>query len=220
MWASACACPSGLRRYLLVLLALTASIALMLPGCSLSGSSRDFHGIVVDHADFGRNFALHDFHGQERHLADYRGKVVVLFFGYTQCPDVCPSTLATLAETMRLLDAEAKHVQVLFITLDPERDTPALLAAYVPQFNANFVGLSGSPSVIADTAREFRVVYQKNTDRITGSYSLDHSTYTYIYDPQGRLRLIEKYGETAEHLAEDIRRIQSTQSSRSSQSIH
>lgn len=179
----------------------------MLSGCGIPGNNSDLHGIVVDRAEFGRDFALQDTQGQERRLADYRHKVVVLFFGYTQCPDVCPSTLSTLAETMRLLDTEAARVQVLFITLDPERDTPALLSAYVPQFNASFVGLSGTPRTIADTAREFSVIYQKHPGSIPGSYSLDHSTYTYLYDPQGRLRLIEKYGETAEHLATDIRRL-------------
>jgi len=205
-------CGSGPRRCLIASLVSLVSLiltTLVVSGCSVSGSGNDFYGNVVDHTEFGRGFSLSDPQGRKRHLADYRGKVVVLFFGYTQCPDVCPSTLSTLAETMRLLGNESARVQVLFITLDPERDTPALLAAYVPQFNAGFVGLSGDTRAIAETAREFRVIYQKHFDneRKTGSYSLDHSTYTYLYDPQGRLRLIEKYGETAEHLAADIRRL-------------
>lgn len=202
-------CGDRLRHCLIGSLASLVLTALVVSGCSVSGSGNDFHGNIVNHAAFGRDFALYDPQGRERHLTDYRGKVVVLFFGYTQCPDVCPSTLSTLAETMRLLGNESVRVQVLFITLDPERDTPALLAAYVPQFNADFVGLSGDTRTITETAREFRVIYQKHFDSEakTGNYSLDHSTYTYLYDPQGRLRLIEKYGETAEHLAADIRRL-------------
>ncbi|SMB21314.1 Electron transport protein SCO1/SenC [Sterolibacterium denitrificans] len=180
---------------------------LLLYGCDIPPASSGFHARPIDTDNIGRDFSLVDHHGQPRRLADYRGKIVVLFFGYTQCPDVCPTTLATMAEVMQQLGADAGKVQVLFITLDPARDTRELLAVYVPQFHPDFVGLSGDTATTAATAREFHVYYRQRpgSGDSPNHYSIDHTANSYVYDPQGRLRLLVKYGETAEHIAADIR---------------
>ena len=156
---------------------------------------------------FGRDFALTDHTGKPRTLADFRGKVVVLFFGYTQCPDVCPTTLATLAEVMQRLGPDAASVQVLFVTIDPERDTAELLSQYVPAFNPSFVGLSGDAEATARTAKEFKILYQKQPGRTPGSYTMDHSAGTFVFDPQGRLRLYVGYGQGADVFVHDIREL-------------
>jgi protein SCO1 len=153
---------------------------------------------------FGKDFALTDHNGKARTLADYRGKVVVLFFGYTQCPDVCPTTLTELAEVMRRLGPDAKKVQVLFATIDPERDTPELLRSYVPAFDPSFVGLYGDAEATARTAKEFKVVYQKQPGPTPSTYTMDHSAGTFVFDPQGRLRLYVGYGQGPEVFTHDI----------------
>lgn len=166
-----------------------------------------FAATDITGAEFGREFsaALIDHTGQPRRLADYRGKVVVIFFGYIQCPDVCPTMLAGMAEVMKLLGNDAKQVQVLFITVDPERDTRALLATYVPQFHPSFVGLYADADTTAATAREFKVFYQKQAGSTPTTYSVDHSANCYIYDPQGRLRLYAMYSAPPEQIAADIK---------------
>lgn len=174
----------------------------LLAGC---GGPPRFVSTDVTGAEFGRDFALTDPSGQVRHLADYRGKAVVIFFGYTQCPDVCPTTLSGMAETMKLLGEDAKRVQVLFVTLDPERDTRELLAAYVPQFYPSFVGLSADLPTTAATAMEFKVFFQKQAGSTPQTYTIDHTATSYAYDPQGRLRLLVKYTESPQNLAADLR---------------
>lgn len=154
---------------------------------------------------YGRDFQLTDHTGKPRTLADYRGKAVVLFFGYTQCPDVCPTTLSTLAEAMKRLGPDADRVQVLFVTIDPERDTPELLAHYVPAFDPRFVGLYGDAEATARTAKEFRVIYQKQPGPTPTTYTMDHSAGTFIFDPQGRLRLYVGYGQGPDVFAHDLR---------------
>lgn len=176
-----------------------------LSACDPRKPAAKFHGMVIDQADFGRDFQLNAPDGQPRRLSDFRGQAVVIFFGYTQCPDICPTTLSTLAEAMHLLGKEANRVQVLFVTLDPQRDTRELLASYVPRFHPDFLGLSGDEAATAAVAREFRVYYLKRPGSTPGSYSLDHTANIYLYDPQGRLRLAEKQGETAETIAADLR---------------
>ncbi|MDD5175174.1 MAG: SCO family protein [Sterolibacterium sp.] len=168
-----------------------------------------FASADITGAKFGREFpaALTDHTGQPRRLADYKGKVVVIFFGYTQCPDVCPTMLAGLAEVMKLLGNDAKHVQVLFITVDPERDTQELLAAYVPQFYPTFVGLYADAGTTASTTREFKVFYQKQPGSTPTTYSVDHSANSYVYDPQGRLRLYVMLNAPPEQIAADIKRL-------------
>ena len=165
-------------------------------------SSTDISGGAL-----GVDFALQDQQGKQRRLSAFKGKVVIVFFGYTQCPDVCPTTLTTLKETMLLLGKDAQQVQVILITLDPERDTQALLAEYIPSFHPSFLGLRGNLAETEATARAFKVFYKKQPGTAPGSYSIDHSTGTYVYDPQGRLRLYVKYGETAEHIAADIKQL-------------
>jgi protein SCO1 len=153
---------------------------------------------------YGRDFQLVDHTGKPRTLADYRGKAVVLFFGYTQCPDACPTTLTALAEAMKRLGPDADHVQVLFVTIDPERDTPALLAQYVPAFDPRFVGLYGDADATARTAKEFKVVYQKQPGTTPGTYSMDHSAGTFVFDPQGKLRLYVGYGQGPDVFVHDL----------------
>ncbi|HET7098363.1 MAG TPA: SCO family protein [Casimicrobiaceae bacterium] len=179
--------------------------ALALSGCGLG--SPKFKASDVTGAGFGRDFALSDPSGKQRTLADYRGKIVVLFFGYTQCPDVCPTTLAALAETMKSLGADASRVQVVFVTVDPDRDTGEVLASYVTAFDPSFVGLRGDADAIARTAKEFKILYQKQPGRTPQSYTIDHSAGTFVFDPQGRLRLYVGNGQGPDVFAHDIREL-------------
>ena len=179
----------------------------LLAGCSSGPDAPTFKASDVTGTSYGRDFALSDHHGKPRTLADFRGKVVVLFFGYTQCPDVCPTTLAELAEVMRQLGPDAARVQVLFATIDPERDTAELLAQYVPAFNPTFLGLRGDDDATARTAKEFRVFYQKQPGRTPDTYTMDHSAGTFVFDPQGRLRVYVSYGQGPEVFVHDIREL-------------
>jgi len=179
--------------------------ALALSGCG-AGAPK-FKASDVSGAGFGRDFTLTDPAGRQRTLADYRGKVVVLFFGYTQCPDVCPTTLSTLAETMKSLGADADRVQVIFVTVDPDRDTGEIIASYVTAFNPSFVGLRGDSEAIARTAKEFKILYQKRPGRTPESYTVDHSAGTFVFDTQGRLRLYVGTGQGPDVFAHDIREL-------------
>jgi protein SCO1/2 len=179
--------------------------ALLLAACEAGGPK--FAASDVTGSAFGRDFALQDPDGRERTLADFRGKAVVLFFGYTQCPDVCPTTLATLAETMKRLGPDADRVQVLFVTVDPERDTAALLRQYVPAFDRRFLGLRGDAAATARTAKEFKVIYEKVPGATPGSYTMDHSAGSYVFDPQGRLRLYVANGQGPDVFAHDLREL-------------
>jgi len=190
----------GIVRALLAVLA-----GLLLVACEAGGPK--FRASDVTGASFGRDFALQDPDGRQRTLADFRGKAVVVFFGYTQCPDVCPTTLATLAEAMKKLGNDADRVQVLFITVDPERDTPALLKQYVPAFDPRFLGLRGDADATARTAKEFKVLYEKVPGPTPGSYTMDHSAGSFVFDPQGRLRLYVAHGQDADVFAHDLREL-------------
>jgi protein SCO1/2 len=184
------------------------TLTLCVLACLLAACSPDaprFRGSDVTGSAFGRDFDLVDPAGQRRTLADYRGKVVVLFFGYTHCPDVCPTTLSELAAAMKELGAEAQRVQVLFVTVDPERDTPELLAHYVPAFNPSFVGLRGDADATAQVTKEFRILVQKQPGSTPGEYTVDHSAGSFIFDPQGRLRVYVGYGQGPQVFAHDIR---------------
>jgi len=185
-----------------LLIACCLALGLLLSGCDKPPA---FKSTDISGVDWGKDFALTDHTGQARRLADYKGKVVVLFFGYTQCPDVCPTTLVTMNETLKLLGDDAKRVQVLFATLDPARDTQALLAQYVPQFNPGFVGLYGDEATTAALAKEFRAFYTKVPGATPSSYTIDHSTGSYAFDPQGRLRLLLKHGDDPANLAADLK---------------
>ena len=179
--------------------------ALLAVGVAACGpATPKFQGSDVTGAGFGRDFKLTDAQGRQRTLADFRGKVVVLFFGYTQCPDACPTTLSELAAAMQALGPDAARVQVLFVTIDPERDTAELLAQYVPAFNPTFLGLRGDAQATAEVAKEFKVLYQKQPGTTPGSYSMDHSAGTFIFDPEGRLRVYVSYGQEPQVFAHDI----------------
>lgn len=198
-----------LRRSIVAAL-LLAPVLVGLSACSPSGEGAGavgFNGTDITGANYAKGFRLIDHTGAPRSLEDYRGKVVTVFFGYTQCPDVCPTNLLGMAEVMRQLGPDADKVQVLFITVDPERDTQALLAAYVPVFDSRFVGLYGDAAATAAVARDFKVFYQKQGDAAGAAYTVDHSTGTYVFDPQGRLRLYVKHGEKPELIAGDIRKL-------------
>ena len=187
--------------------ALRALAGLLAVALSLSACGPDapkFKGSDVTGSAFGRDFALVDFDGKPRTLADYRGKAVVLFFGYTQCPDVCPTTLSTLAESMKQLGPGADRVQVLFATVDPERDTAELLKQYVPAFDPRFVGLRGDAAQTEAVAKEFRIIFQKVPGRTPETYTVDHSAGLFLFDPAGRLRVYEGHGQPPEVLAHDL----------------
>lgn len=188
---------SALRRLGAFLFALT------LAGCGVPQPG--FNSTDITGTDCCRDFRLTDQNGKTRTLADFHGKAVVMFFGYTQCPDVCPTTMAELKSVMQQLGTDAQRVQVLFVTLDPERDTRALLARYVPAFDPSFLGLYGDAETTAKTAKEFRVFYQKQPGATPDSYTLDHTAGSYVFDPQGRVRLFVHYNAATPGLAADLR---------------
>jgi protein SCO1/2 len=177
--------------------------ALLLAACAPEKPS--FNSVDVTGAEFGRELALTDHTGKPRTLADFKGKVVAVFFGYTRCPDVCPTTLAEMKLVKERLGPDGDRLQVLFVTIDPERDTPELLAKYVPAFDPGFLGLYGNAEATAKTAKEFKVFYQKVPGSSPDNYSMDHTAATFIYDPQGRLRLFAKHGMGADALAQDVK---------------
>lgn len=178
--------------------------AVAIAGCTGETGPR-FHNTDLTGAAYGKSLSLTDHNGVPRTLADFKGKVVTLFFGFTQCPDVCPTSLSTMSEVMRLLGEDAEQVQVLFVTVDPERDTAELLQAYVPAFDPRFIGLYGDAAQTAAAASEFKIFYRKSGDVDGPNYTIDHSAGTYMFDPQGRLRLYVKHGEVAANIAGDIR---------------
>ncbi len=175
----------------------------LLAACDAPKLPSPFHASDVTARFEQATFQLTDQHGQTRTLADFQGKVVVVFFGYTHCPDVCPTTLADFAQVMRLLNKDADKVQVLFVTLDPERDKPDMLAKYVSQFNRTFLALYGNELATAQAAKSFNVTYQKQPT--SSGYSLDHSDGSFLIDPKGRVRLLAPYAQPSTLMVEDIR---------------
>jgi protein SCO1/2 len=189
---------------------LVASLVLGFAACSLAfvtGCSPDkpkFNAIDVTGANYAKSFALKDHTGQERKLTDFKGKVVVVFFGYTQCPDVCPTTMTELVEVKRLLGANGDKLQAVFITVDPTRDTAELLNAYVTNFDPSFVALIPTPEQLVEVAKEFKIYYKKVDGKTPTSYTMEHSAGSYIFDGQGQVRLFSRYGSGAQALAQDI----------------
>jgi len=179
------------------------AVAALLAACSPDGPK--FKSTDISGAEFGRQLALTGHDGRPRTLADYRGKLVVLFFGYTHCPDVCPTTLADAAGALKKLGSDAARVQVLFATVDPERDTPQLLAQYVPAFDPGFLGLWGDAAATQAAAKEFRIFYAKNAGSAPGAYTVDHSAQSFVFDAEGRLRLLVRPERIAPDLADDLR---------------
>ena len=181
---------------------LILAAALSLAGCHPDQPS--FQSTDITGADFGKSFTLADHNGKKRSLADFQGEVVVMFFGFTHCPDVCPTTLAELAGAVKKLGPAGEKVQVLLVTIDPARDTPELLGKYVTAFNPRFLALRGNDEETARVAKEFKVIYQKVAGPRPENYSMDHSAGSYIFDKQGRLRLYVAYGRGADVFAHDI----------------
>ncbi len=164
-----------------------------------------FSSIDVTGADYAKDFALTDHNGQPKTLKDFAGKVVVMFFGYTQCPDVCPTTMAELAEIKKLVGADGSKLQGVFVTIDPERDTPEVLKAYMVNFDPTFLALVPTPSQLAALAKDYKIYYKKVEGKSDTSYTMDHSAGSYVYDTKGKLRLFTRYGTGPKPLADDIK---------------
>ena len=180
-------------------------ILLAVLAAACSPEAPKFRSTDVTGAEFGKELALTDHNGKPRTLADFRGKAVVVFFGYTHCPDVCPTTLADMAAVMKSLGADAERVQVLFVTVDPERDTPEVLKQYVPAFDPRFLGLYGDLPATQRAAKEFKVFYELQPAKAPGAYTVDHSAQSFVFDPQGRLRLFVRPDRIAADLAADLK---------------
>lgn len=188
------------RRSLLV------AALLALAGCKPAGDGgAQFKSVDITGADYAQGFSLPDVDGKPRTLADFRGKATLVFFGYTQCPDVCPTTMGELAEVKRQLGADGEHVQGVFITVDPERDTPEVLRDYLRNFDAGFVALRGTPEQTLAAAKSFKVFYEKVPGKDADSYTINHTAGAYVFDPQGRVRLFVRYGLGTQALAEDFK---------------
>lgn len=193
-----------MRNLILIFFALTLCVACdnqsSTPTTKIAFVNTDITGI-----DYARTFSLTDHNGQVRTLEDFRGKLVLLFFGYTQCPDVCPTTLSEMANVMKLLGKDADKVQVLFITVDPDRDTVKLLSSYVPSFYPSFLGLVGDKTATEEVIKEFKLFVQKIPAKTGSGYTIDHTAGSYLFDTQGRIRLFIRHGQGAEPIAQDIR---------------
>jgi protein SCO1 len=176
---------------------------LTISGCS--EPKPQFKAVDITGADYAQDFALQDQYGKTRTMADFKGKAVVVFFGFTQCPDACPTSMAELAEAKKLLGKDGDRLQGIFISIDPERDTAAVLKAYMDNFDPSFLALRGTLEQTAATTKKFRIFYQKVDGTTPGSYTMDHSTGSYVLDPKGRIRLFTRYGSGAAALADDIR---------------
>ena len=195
-----------LRRTML----LAAASAVFLGACSdkpADATASGFSGIDITGADYAKGFTLTDHNGQTRSLTDFKGQVVVIFFGFTQCPDVCPTSLGELAEARRLLGPQGDKLQGLFISIDPERDTPEIMKAYMASFDPSFLALYAAPDQLPELAKSFKVYYKKVDGKTPTSYTMDHSAGSYVYDTQGRVRLYHRYGSGAPALAGDVKKL-------------
>jgi protein SCO1/2 len=191
------------RRFLLCVLALFA-----LAACT--SETPKFNAIDITGADYAKGFTLTDHNAQTRSLTDFKGKVVVLFFGYTQCPDVCPTTMTELVEVKRLLGTNGDKLQAVFVTVDPARDNPELLKAYMTNFDPTFVAFIPKVEQLAVVAKDFKIYYKKQEGKTPTSYTMDHSAGSYVYDTQGNVRLYSRYGSGAQVLAQDIQTLLKT----------
>ncbi len=185
--------------------AMLASTAGFLTACK---SKADFNAIdLTGSKEYVQDFSMPDQHGQRRSMADFKGKVVLVFFGFTQCPDVCPTTLGDLAAVKQKLGAKGDKLQVIFASVDPARDTPEILQAYLANFDPSFLALRGSDEETAKMAKDFKVYYKRVEGQTPGSYTMDHTAGDYIFDPEGRLRLYSRYGTPVDTLAKDIEQL-------------
>lgn len=183
---------------------MVAGVSVLFTACS-EKSKPVFAAIDITGADYAKDFSLTDHNGQPRSLKDFKGKVVVMFFGYTQCPDVCPTTMAEVAEVRKQLGKDGEKIQALFVTIDPERDTPEVLKGYMANFDPTFVALYTTPDKLAATAKDFKVYYKKVDGKTPTSYTMDHSAGSFIYDTKGALRLYTRYGTGVQPLIADIK---------------
>jgi len=187
----------------------TATVGVVaVAGVNLSGCTEakpTFNAVDITGADYARDSSLTDANGRTRTMADFKGKVVVLFFGYAQCPDVCPTTMSEMAQVKQQLGSDGNKLQVLFVTVDPERDTPEVMKAYMGAFDPSFVALIPTPEQLPALAKDYKVYYKKVDGKTPTSYSMDHSAASFVYDPQGRLRLYMRYGAGVPAMADDIK---------------
>ena len=199
-----------LRLWRIAVVALAVLCGMGITACDGGQAARAdakpaFRGVDITGAEYARTLSLTDQFGQPRTLADFKGKVTLVFFGFTQCPDVCPGTLSELAQIKAKLGADGKRVQGVFVTLDPERDTPELLKAYMAGFDPSFIALRGTLEQTAQAAKEFKVFYAKAPGKSPDSYSIDHTAGSYVFDAKGRVRLFERYGSGPDALAADLK---------------
>lgn len=198
------------RTFRVVALLALAAVALSAcdqaagPSDSLS-AKQQFNGVDITGADYAKALSLPDQDGRVRTIADFAGKVTVVFFGYTQCPDVCPTTMLELAQIKKSLGQDGDKIQGVFVTIDPERDTPAILKSYMGSFDPSFIALRGTLEQTAATAKEFKVFFAKVPGKTEGSYTMDHTAGSYVIDGRGRLRLFERYGAGIEPLTADLK---------------
>jgi protein SCO1/2 len=186
---------------------LLKSVTAVLAAAALSACGPEklqFKSIDITGANYANDFSLKDHNGVQRSLNDFKGKVVVVFFGFTQCPDVCPTALAELADVKRRLGSQGDRLQGIFISVDPERDTEAVLKAYMANFDPSFIALRPTMVQLPEVAKSFKIYYKKNEGKNAGSYTMDHSAGSYVFDPEGRARLYTRYGSGAEALASDV----------------
>jgi protein SCO1/2 len=189
----------------LTVAALAAVLVFAVAGCERGPVPSPFQGIDVTGSPMGADLRLTDHNGKERSLADFRGKVVVVAFGFTHCPDVCPTTLANLASAMKQLGEDASGVQVLFVTVDPKRDTLELLRQYVPAFHPQFLGMGGTPDAVAKTTKDFKMYVQERAGASPETYTVDHSTQMYAFDRAGKVRLVIAHGTAPAAIASDLK---------------
>lgn len=184
--------------------ALVFCAALGLAACKQGAS---FHAVDITGADYAQNWSMPDADGQVRTLADFGGKAVFVFFGFAQCPDVCPTTMLEMAEVKQQLGADGDRLQIVFVTVDPERDTPEVMRQYLGSFDEDAVALIGSPAQLAEMAREFKVTYEKVPGPTEASYTMNHTAAGFLYDPQGRIRLYVRYGTPVDQVVADVRQL-------------
>lgn len=184
-----------------------AALAGCKPMGGADGPKGAFKAVDITGADYAKDFSLPDVDGKVRTIADFKGKAVLVFFGFAQCPDVCPTTMAELAQVKKQLGAEGERIQGVFITVDPERDTPEVLKGYVRNFDPSFVALRGTPEQTLATAKAFKIFYEKVPGKTPGGYTVNHTAASYLFDPQGRVRLYVRYGSGPEALAADFKQL-------------
>ena len=187
----------------------TCCIALLIIAFTACSPKPEFKNIdITGGTAFGKDFSLLDPEGKIRTLSDFKGKVVVMFFGYTQCPDICPTTLTEMQQVMTLMGPQADKVQVLFVTVDPARDSAAILKQYVPAFDPRFLGLRpADEAALEKVTKDFKIYYKKVPGNSPGSYTMDHTAGSYAFDPEGRLRLYIKHAQGPETLAHDLKEL-------------